>query len=126
MTNKTETICICNLDKENKILIQNGQHISNAYPMDTVKEEEILSKMGEIAKSSSKLTDSEISEEIDKKTVHIKDNRIRDKLKEILKKNIKAFDIGSTTVGQYQPSTVSINPNNLDLNIKSEKRQILP
>ena len=123
ITDKTETICICNLNKENKILIQDGQHISNAYPLDTVSQQEILSKIGEIADSSSKLSEKEISDEIEKKTSHIKNLKIREKLKEILYKNITAFDIGSSTVGQYKPSTVSINPNNLNLDIKSEKRR---
>ena len=120
-----EKICICNVSA-NKMIVQKGQHISNAFLADNKIDknlEENLDKIGEIPKGNSqKLTDQEIFKKIKEKTRHISDLSTRAKLQKILKENISVFDIGSEKVGLYRHE-VSINPHNKDIKVKPEKRR---
>ena len=116
-------ICICNLSLDKEITIQKGQHVSNAYGLDKEFQDEILAKIGEINKKEKKFSETEINEKINEKTNHIKNIKIRNKLKEILRECIDAFDISSDSVGTF-PNKVSINPDKRQIEVKPEKRRV--
>lgn len=68
------------------------------------------------------MSDKQIIELVDLKIAHIKNQDIRSKLKQIILKNIDAFDIGPKSVGKFL-KPVTINPLNKDIQLKPEKRR---
>ena len=115
----SERIYIANLSKEKELTLQKDQYVANGYEADLQE----MEKLGEISQQkSTKLEEKEVDIKIEQKLKHITDNKIRQKMKLLLKKYIHIFDIGSNGVGKY-PYPVSINPTGKNLDVKQGKRR---
>lgn len=121
---KCKNIKIFNTSKGEEITIQKGQNSGYAYSCDISN----IQNLGEIPElilknKEAKLRDSEIDKLIEEKVKHIENSNIRSRLKEILKNNIDAFDIGPRSVGKFR-NKVTINPQKKNIVLKPEKRRV--
>ena len=120
MDSNSDRIYIANLSKTSSLTLEKDQYVANGYEADLHGKE----KIGEITgQNSTKLSDQEIDIKIEQKIKHIRNDKIKENIRKILKKHITVFDIGSSGVGKY-PYPVTINPSGKELAVKMGKRRV--
>lgn len=123
INHKTKCIKVFNTSSDKNITIQKGQNLGYAYSCDISNKQNLGEIPDIITSNTKKLNDIEIDKMIKSKVKHIVNTKTRLKLKNILKKNIDAFDIGSKAVGKFTKQ-VTINPENKNIELKPEKRRV--
>lgn len=121
--NSVKRVKIFNNSIDKSIMVQKNQLLGYAYPGE-LADKQVLGEIPDLEFQNNAENKIDISKLIDKKLGEsvFKKPETREKLKQILLKNIDAFDIGSKSVGKFYKK-VTINPQEKSIELKPEKRR---